>query len=96
MTDFRFDDIVETKSTIGPEGKSFKSTCLSCSKQHKVTRDEFEVESLVETTYVPSSVTDEVLEYVSKMRAWNCCHEDEKPIDGLPEEVESPTKIKFK
>ncbi|EGQ44268.1 MAG: hypothetical protein J07AB43_00340 [Candidatus Nanosalina sp. J07AB43] len=27
--------------------------------------------------------------YVAKMRAWNCCHENEKPLDGLPEEPQS-------
>jgi hypothetical protein len=30
-----------------------------------------------------------MLEYVAKMRAWNCCHEGDEPCDGFPEEVKS-------
>lgn len=94
MTDFRFKDIVETNSLIGPKGRHYKSTCLSCSTQYKVVREDFEVEiTNGNSTYIPRSVTQDLLEYVSKMRAWNCCYEDEVPIDGLPDEVESPVQI---
>lgn len=97
MTDFRFDNIVNTTKLIGPQGQCFKSTCLTCSKQYRVTRYEFELEAILDNdlTYIPSSVTEDMLEYVSKMRAWNCCHEGETPIDGLLEEMNAPTGVRF-
>ena len=97
MTDLRFDDVVETTKMIGPAGRYCTSTCLSCSNQFKVTRKDFEKErSYDNSKYIPSSVTRDMLEYVSKMRAWNCCHEDEVPLDGLPEKVESPIGIEYR
>lgn len=90
MTDFRFDDIVECKTLIGKEGRYAKCVCKSCSNQYKVTRNEFEVETLNgDSTYIPSSIDLDILIYVAKMRAWNCCYENETPIDGFPEKVES-------
>jgi hypothetical protein len=29
------------------------------------------------------------LRYVASMRAWNCCHEGQEPLDGYPEEPDS-------
>lgn len=95
MTDFRFDDIVDSTVMLGQEGKYIKSVCKSCSTQYKVTRNEFSRDTLNGSSYIPSSVTINMLKYVSKMRAWNCCHENDKPIDGLPEKVDS-SMIRFK
>lgn len=89
MTDFRFDDVVDSNVMIGPPGKYVQSVCKSCSKQHKVTRKDFERENSLGSKYIPSSVKLAHLEYVSKMRAWNCCYEGQEPLDGFPEKVDS-------
>lgn len=95
MTDLRFSDVVDTTKMIGTPGRYYTSTCLSCSKQFKVTRKDFEAKRSDGSTYIPSSVTEELLEYVSKMRAWNCCHESEEPLDGFPEKIEPPFGFRF-
>lgn len=90
MTDLRFDDVVETNTLIGPDGRCAKSVCLSCSQQHKVTRNDFSKENSLGNTYIPSSVGLEIITFVSKMRAWNCCHENTEPIDGFPDKQGLP------
>jgi len=89
MTDFRFEDIVDSTRMIGPDGRYVKSVCKSCSTQRTVMRDDFSRNTVKGSSYVPSSVTIEMLEYVAKMRAWNCCHEGDEPCDSFPEEVKS-------
>lgn len=100
MTDLRFHDVViESTSMIGPEGEYHTAVCKPCSTQHKVTKDEFDrmdLYTLVETddgfeTKPANELerrdnADEILEYVAEMRAWNCCHKGEQPIDGFPDE----------
>ena len=108
MSDKRFNDVViESQSMIGPVGEYHTAVCKSCSKQHKVSIDDFEMDSLYHIVEVDNGLVTEpanaldgqeeykhVLEYVSKMRAWNCCHEHEKPLNGFPEEPEA-SMVKF-
>lgn len=95
MTDLRFDDVVDSTRMIGPPGKYATATCKTCSERYKVTRDEFEREGwsvLIENSWEPANHLDrhdepqDVLLFVAKMRAWNCHHEGEEPLDGFPEE----------
>lgn len=91
MTDLRFNDVVDSTRMIGKKGKYATSTCKTCSEQYKVTREAFERDNLWNldgSKYLPASVDQDVMLYVAKMRAWNCCHEGEEPLDGLPEEPE--------
>ena len=83
MTDFRFEDIVDSTRMIGPDGRYVKSVCKSCSTQRTVMRDDFSRNTVKGSSYVPSSVTIEMLEYVAKMRAWNCCHEGDEPCGDI-------------
>lgn len=83
MSDLRIDDVVEVQRMIGVEGKYVIVICKTCSHQHQVTKSEFHVEP---DNYIPHEVDQDILEYVGIMRAWNCCHADEEPIDGFPEE----------
>jgi hypothetical protein len=103
MSDRRFDDIViESTSMIGPEGKYHTAVCKTCSSQHKVTSDEFERTDLYTLVSTEDGLdtkptnelerrdnADEILAYVAEMRAWNCCHENEEPLDGFPETPDS-------
>jgi len=97
MTDYMLHDVVDTTRMIGPQGRYSKGICKTCSKQYKVTRDEFELETITQldgSSYVPRDVDIDMLEYVATMRAWNCCHDGEKPLDGLPE-MDAPFGIEW-
>jgi len=81
MVDFRFSEIVtnvQKMNAIRSEN-DYRALCSSCGNYAKVDKDEFEL----------TLISDETLEYVVKMRAWNCCHEGEEPLDGHPERPES-------
>lgn len=89
MSDLRFDDVVETTRMIGYDGRYAKSTCKSCSEQRRVSKEEFRLDNFYNldgSKVIPRDVDIDVLEYVAGMRAWNCCHEGQKPLDGFPEE----------
>lgn len=89
MVDLHFQDVVEVNSMIGPPGRYAVGICKSCSERHKVTADEFDLERLFNLDGTPANhSTQEDRLYVAKMRAWNCCHEGEEPIGGLPEPPE--------
>lgn len=108
MTDKRFHDVViESTKMIGPEGERHTAICKSCSKQQKVTKEDFEMDSLRRLVWSedgfdtePANALDlndsykEVLRYVAEMRAWNCCHEGEEPLDGFPDEPEN-SRVNF-
>ena len=90
MTDLRFDDVVDTTHMAGPSGEYVQSVCKTCSKQRKVYRDEFTLDNLYTWAsgdgFIPHDVDKDVLRFVAGMRAWNCCHEGDVPLDGFPEE----------
>lgn len=102
MTDHRFHDIViESNEMIGPVGEYHTAICKTCSQQHKVTKDEFEMTDLYTLVSTedgfktePANAIDkqenykEVLRYVAEMRSWQCCHEGEEPLYGFPDEPE--------
>lgn len=108
MTDRRFYGIViESNAMIGPEGEYHTAICKTCSQQHTVTIDDFEMDSLYRLVETPDGYDTEpanaierddnykeVLRYVAEMRAWQCCHEGEEPIDGFPDEPES-SRVEF-
>jgi len=109
MTDRRFHDIViESNSMIGPVGEYHTAICKTCSQQHKVTIEDFQMDSLYRLVdspdggyeTEPANALDredeykKVLQYVAEMRAWNCCHEGEEPIDGFPDEPEA-SRVSF-
>jgi len=108
MTDRRFHDIViESQSMIGPQGEYHTAVCKTCSQQHRVNTDEFDIADLYKLVRDGNNLTTEqvnaldrkdnykeILAYVAEMRAWNCCHEGEEPIDGFPDEPNS-SKISF-
>lgn len=108
MVDYRFDDIViESHSMIGPEGEYHTAVCKTCSTKHKVTIDDFDMDHLHRLVpqedgfYTePANALDrnddykEILEYVAEMRAWNCCHEGDEPIDGFPDEPDA-SRVEF-
>lgn len=69
---------------------------------HKVTQDEFDRSDLHTIISTESGLKSEpvnelkrrddaekVLAYVAEMRAWNCCHQGQEPIDGLPEKPDT-------
>jgi len=103
MTDLTFYDVViESTSMIEPQGEYHTAICKTCSTQHKVEQSAFELPDLYKL--VPSDDGyetepanaldreenyDEILAYVAEMRAWQCCHEGEDPIDGFPEQPEA-------
>jgi len=103
--DFRFDDIVIESRSIY---KGWRSTCKTCSSVHKVTWDEFEHPSLTQLSFTDDGIDREpyidrdvkedttIVQYVSEMRSWNCCHEGDEPIDGLPAEPDSPRGVEWK
>ncbi len=105
MSDFRFDDIVDTNRMIGPEGKHAVSICKTCSERHKVVQSDFvhpthkrleEGDDGYEfVEFVPDEIDQDFLVYVSSMRAWNCCHECEIPLDGMPEQPDTPYGFEF-
>jgi hypothetical protein len=77
--DLRFDDVViESTKMIGPRGTYHTAVCRQCSTQHEATHTELAEKRL----YVDS----EEIKYVAEMRAWNCCNEDNTPLDGFPED----------
>lgn len=108
MTDKRFEDVViESTSMIGPDGEYHTAICKMCSQQHKVSIDDFEMDSLYRLVpqedgfYTePLNALDrndeykKVLEYVAEMRAWQCCHEGQEPLDGFPDEPEA-SRVEF-
>lgn len=79
MTDRRFSEVVIEPSSYTTDDykRGYKACCSACGTYHKVSVEEFELPALVSAT---------ALGYVAKMRAWNCCHEGDEPLDGLPEE----------
>lgn len=103
MTDKRFHDVViESQSMIGPVGEYHTAICKTCSQQHKVTSDEFEIPDLYKLNREEDGLSTEnvnaldrkdnykeILKYVAEMRAYNCCHEGEEPLDGYPEQPEA-------
>jgi hypothetical protein len=108
MTDRRFHGIViESNSMIGAEGEYHTAICKTCSTQHKVTKDEFQMTDLYTLVQTEDGFDTEpanalehrdnykaILEYVAEMRSWQCCHEGETPIDGFPKEPET-SRINF-
>lgn len=107
MSDRRFDEVVINSCLISDGKQKYaKSTCKTCSQTHRARPDEFKNNNLytIELTenglktsaYVPSGAHDkDVLLFVSRMRAWNCCHEGQEPLDGFPEQ-EAPSTIQWK
>ena len=109
MTDRRFYGVViESTSMMGPDGEYHTAICKTCSTQHKVTKDEFQMTDLytLESTEggfdtKPATALDindnhkEILKYVAEMRSWQCCHEGADPIEGFPEPPDS-NRIHFK
>lgn len=105
MVDLHFQDVVAVNRMIGPEGKYVVAICETCSERYKVIRGDFKHPTLkrLDSTedgikfkeFVPRGVDQDFLEYVASMRAWNCCHEGEEPIGGLPEEPETPRGFEF-
>lgn len=96
--DLHFHDVVDSTRMIGPQGRYCTATCMTCSEQHKVTRGEFELDGLTRldgSPVVPRDVDVDMLEYVAEMRAWNCCHEGDEPINGLPEQPDAPLGIEW-
>jgi hypothetical protein len=105
MSDRRFDEVVINSCLITGTHKYAKSTCKTCSKTHRVEPDEFKNDNLYTiqltddgfkaTAHIPSGAYDkDVLLFVSRMRAWNCCHEGEEPLDGFPEQ-DAPATIEW-
>lgn len=75
--DQQFHDIViEGSSITGPDGRSYKACCAACGTYHKASADEYKRPMLAGT---------EVLKFTAEMRAWNCCHENDEPLDGFPD-----------
>lgn len=77
MSDFRFSEIVQNVMKLNGLNSNYRALCSSCGTYSTVNKDEFEFSAIVE---------DSTLEYVVKMRAWNCCNENNEPIDGFPEQ----------
>lgn len=108
MSDFRFHDIViESNSMIGPQGEYHTAICKTCSTQHKVEQSAFELPDLYKLVSNGDSLTteqanaldreenyDDILRYVAEMRAWNCCHEGQEPLDAFPKEPEA-SRVQF-
>jgi hypothetical protein len=109
MTDRRFHEIViESNSMIGSDRAKYHTTiCKTCSQQHKVTIDDFQMDNLYQLVESadgyetkPANAIDrqdnykEVLQFVAEIRAWQCCHEGETPIDGFPDEPEA-SRVEF-
>jgi hypothetical protein len=108
MTDKRFDDVViESNQMIGPDGQYHTAICKTCSKQHKVSINDFEMDNLYQLVEgedgyetEPANAIErqdnykEVLRYVAEMRAWRCHHEGEEPLDGFPDEPEA-SRVRF-
>lgn len=107
MVDKLFSDVVTVQLLTNKEhGKYAKGRCLSCSTVHRVSPEDFENESLnrlklgdngiEREPYIPYGAEDgDLLKYVASMRAWNCCHEGQEPLDGLPDEMEAPYTIEW-
>jgi hypothetical protein len=105
MVDLHFQDIVSINRMIGPDGKYVVGICETCSERYKVVRGEFTHPTLKRlddtedgikfTEFVPRGVDQDFLEYVASMRTWNCCHEGDVPIDGLPEKPDAPRGFTF-
>lgn len=98
MTDrYFYDVVIESRKT----SDGWRATCRTCSQMHTVEYEEFEKDTLFNlngTKYNPllrAENKDLILEYAAEMRAWNCCHEDEEPYDGLPEAPEPPSGIEW-
>jgi len=106
MSDRRFDEVVINSCLIrGGTQRYAKSTCKTCSQTHRVEPDEFKNNNLhtivrrddgfEAKAYIPSGAYDkDVLLFVSRMRAWNCCHGNEEPLDGFPEQ-DAPSTIEW-
>lgn len=105
MSDLRLNDVVNINEMTGPDGEYIVAICESCSERHKVIRNDFKhpTNKRLESTddgldfqeFVPRGVDQDFLTYVASMRAWNCCHEGEEPIDGLPEQPDAPSGFEF-
>jgi len=93
MVDLHFQDVVSVNRMIGQDGKYVVAICETCSERYKVIRGNFKHPPLKRLESTEDGIN--FLEYVASMRAWNCCHEGEEPINGLPEEPETPIEFTF-
>lgn len=57
--------------------RGWRACCSSCGSYQTADKSEFAFKS---------TLTEETLRYVAEMRAWNCCRDDETPLDGFPEQ----------
>jgi len=80
--DLRFDDVVEYTKLTDHRGMSAVAICKTCSTRHRCDRDSFPERSLF--------VSQDQMLYLAEMRAWNCCHQDDEPLDGYPEDPGAP------
>jgi hypothetical protein len=102
MTDLAFYDVVIESSLVrGPDGERYTAICKTCSTQHESSPDDFQMTDLYKLVSTEDGIETkpanalehkdnykEVLAYVAEMRAWNCHHEGEEPLDGFPEQPE--------
>ena len=96
MVDHRFDDIVTLQKMTGADGKYGKAICKNCSQVHKCKMSEFDSERLVTLNGEPlNNAEPRHCYYVAQMRAWNCCFENEEPLDSFPEEPPSLFDVKI-
>jgi hypothetical protein len=72
MSDLRLDDVVELHEMIGPNGRYGKAICKTCSQVHKSYMIDKGLLASVDACYRDA-----------QMKAWNCCHEGEEPLDGF-------------
>lgn len=77
--DLNFDEVVSECSSTTTEGytRGYRALCSTCGTYQTVDINEFRLSF---------GVGEAEMSYVAKMRAWNCCHEGEEPLDGFPEE----------
>lgn len=81
MSDLRFDEVVtDDRSFRLNDKQAHKALCSTCGEWSEVTIEEFRW---------PFSTEQEDLRYVAQMRAWNCCHQTDDPLDGFPEKPDS-------
>jgi hypothetical protein len=87
MTDQKFDDVViEGQSTGYGKERGYRALCATCGEYQECRASEYERTDARGGKYIPHTVGEEDMAYVARMRAWNCCHEGEEPIDGFPDD----------
>jgi hypothetical protein len=87
MSDLMFNDIVTTvtiktdRTRFNPEMKpvACQALCSTCGTYHEVGREELD-----------ELADEDTFRYIASMRAWNCCHDEQVPYDGFPEEPDHP------